>query len=54
MKFSCFFGTGYDEIIIIIIIVSNSRNVYNTITENLQKYTDLKEELTRTWQLNAV
>ena len=33
---------------------SNRHNGYSTITEKLQGYADLKEELTRTWQPNAV
>jgi len=35
------------------VVIPNSR-FYNTIIEKLKKYTDLKEELTRIWQLNAV
>jgi len=34
--------------------VPNSHNLYNTIIDKPQKYTDLKEELTRIWQLRAV
>jgi hypothetical protein len=33
--------------------VPSSQNLCSTITKNLQKHTDLKEELTRIWQLNA-
>jgi len=28
--------------------------LHSTNTEKLQKYTDIKDELTRIWQLNAV
>ena len=31
-------------------IIPNSQNLYCAITEKLQKYTELKEELTRVWQ----
>ena len=31
--------------------IHNSHNLHSTITERLQKYTDLKEELVRIWQL---
>jgi hypothetical protein len=34
--------------------IPNSHNLYSTITEKLQKYAELKEELTGIWQLNAV
>jgi hypothetical protein len=34
--------------------IRNSHNLHSTITEKQQKYTDLKEELTRIWQLKAV
>jgi hypothetical protein len=33
--------------------IPNSRNLCSTTTKKLQKYTNLKEELTKTWQLNA-
>jgi len=35
-------------------VVIPDSHVYTTITEKLQKYTDLEEELTRIWHLNAV
>jgi hypothetical protein len=35
------------------VAVPNSHNIHNTITEKLQKYSDLKEELTRRWQLKT-
>ena len=38
-------------------ICSSSQQLHNllsSVTENLHKYTDLKEELIRMWQLNAV
>jgi hypothetical protein len=44
--------TIIEEYLIDVVIPNN--HFYNTITEKLQKYTDLKEELTRIWQLNAV
>jgi hypothetical protein len=31
----------------------NSHNLHSTITEKLHKYTDLKEELIRIWQLKT-
>jgi hypothetical protein len=34
--------------------IPNSHSLHCTITEKLQKYTDLKEELTSIWQLNAI
>jgi hypothetical protein len=34
-------------------VIPNS-NFYSTITEKLQKYADLKEVLTKIWQLNTV
>jgi hypothetical protein len=36
------------------VAIPNSYNIYSTITEKLQTYTDIKEELTRIWELNAV
>jgi hypothetical protein len=33
------------------VAIPNSHNLLSTITEKLQKYTDLKEELIRIWQL---
>jgi hypothetical protein len=36
------------------VAVSNSHNLRNTITEKLQKYTDLTEELITIWQLHTV
>jgi hypothetical protein len=33
--------------------IPNSRNLCSTITKKLQKYTNLKEELIKIWQLNA-
>jgi hypothetical protein len=35
------------------VAIPNSRNLYSAITERLQKCTDLKEELTRIWQLKT-
>ena len=35
-------------------VVIPDSHFYSTITEKLQKFTDLKEELTRIWQLNAI
>ena len=32
------------------VAVPSSRNLHSTITEKLQKYTDLKEELIRMWR----
>ena len=34
--------------------IPNSHSLHSTITEQLQKYTDLKDELIRIMQLNAV
>jgi len=34
--------------------VPNSHNLYSTIIGKPQKHMDLKEELTRIWQLSAV
>jgi len=34
--------------------VPNSHNPYSTIIDKPQKHTDLKEDLTRIWQLRAV
>jgi len=31
-----------------------SHNLYGSITEKLQKYAVFKEELTSTWQMNAI
>jgi len=31
------------------IAIFNSHNLHSTITKKLQKYTDLKKELVRTW-----
>jgi hypothetical protein len=42
------------EACLINVAVRNSHSLYNAITEKLQTYTDLREELTRIWQLNAV
>jgi hypothetical protein len=36
------------------VAIRTSHNLYSTITKKLPKYTDLKEEITRMWQLNAV
>jgi predicted methyltransferase MtxX (methanogen marker protein 4) len=33
------------------VAIPNSHNLHSTITKKLRKYTDLKEELTRIWQL---
>jgi len=35
------------------IAIPNSHNLHSAITERLQKCSDLKEELTRMWQLNT-
>jgi len=32
-------------------VIRNSHNLHSTITHKLQKYTDLKEELIRIWNL---
>jgi hypothetical protein len=34
--------------------ISNRHGLHSTNTEKLQKYTGIKEMLTRIWQLNAV
>jgi hypothetical protein len=34
--------------------VPNSHSLYSTIIDKPKKHTDLKEELTRIWQLSAV
>jgi hypothetical protein len=39
---------------LIYIAVPNSHNLHSTITEKLQKYTDIKVELTRMCKLNTV
>ena len=36
-----------------LLAIPNSHNLYSTITERLQKYTDLKEQLIRIWQMNT-
>jgi hypothetical protein len=36
------------------VAVPNSHDLHSTITEKLQKYTDIKVELTRMWKLNVV
>jgi hypothetical protein len=41
-----------EEYLIDVVITNN--HFYSTIREKPQKYTDLKEELTRIWQLNVV
>jgi hypothetical protein len=33
--------------------IANSHNLHGTVTEELPKYTDLKEELIRVWQLKT-
>jgi hypothetical protein len=35
------------------VTIPNSHNLHSTITEKLQKYRDLKEELVRMWQLTT-
>jgi hypothetical protein len=40
------------ETYLINVAISNSHNLYSTIKEKLQKYTDLKEELIRISQRN--
>jgi hypothetical protein len=37
-------------LLLLLLIIPNSHNLHIT-TEKLQKYTDLKEQLTRIWQL---
>jgi hypothetical protein len=46
--------SGIFLLFLLLIIITNSHNLYSTITEKLQKYTDLKDELTRIWEMNAV
>jgi len=36
------------------VAIPNSHDLHSTITEKLQKYTDIKVELTRLLRLNAV
>jgi hypothetical protein len=36
------------------VAVPNSHNLHSTITERLQKYTDLKGELIGTWHMGTV
>jgi hypothetical protein len=36
------------------IAIPNSHNLYSTITKKLQKYTDLKKGLLKTWYLKTV
>jgi len=38
---------------LVYVAVHNSHNLHSTITEKLQKYTDLIEELIRIWQLKT-
>jgi hypothetical protein len=33
--------------------IPNSNSLESTMTKKLQKYTDLKEKLTKIWQLNT-
>jgi hypothetical protein len=40
-------GKPIKEAYLIDVAIPNSHNFYSTITENLQKYTDLKEEIIR-------
>jgi hypothetical protein len=47
-------GKTIKEAYLIDTTIPNSHNLHSTITEKLQKYVDLKDELTRIWQLNAV
>jgi len=37
---------NYQSAILIDVVITNSHNLQSTITENLQQYTDQKEELT--------
>jgi hypothetical protein len=39
--------------VLIYVGIPNHHNLHSSITKKLQKYTDLKEELIRTWQLTA-
>jgi hypothetical protein len=41
------------EAYLIVVAIPNSHSLHSTITEKLQKYTDLKEELIRIWQLTT-
>jgi len=36
------------------VLTTTSHNLHSSITEKLQKYTDVKEELIRIWQLTPV
>ena len=42
------------EAYLIAVAIPSSRKLITTITEKVQKYAELKEDLARTWQLNAV
>jgi hypothetical protein len=42
------------EAYFIYVAIPNSHDPYSTYTKKLQKYTDLKEELIRIWQPNAI
>ena len=42
------------EAYLIAVVIPSSHKLSTTITEKLHKYAELKEELVRTWQLNAV
>lgn len=39
---------------IIDIAIPNTHNIQKTITEKIQKYTELKEEIIRIWKINKV
>jgi len=41
----------YKETCLIAVAIPNSHDLHDSITEKLQKYTDLKVELIRIWQL---
>jgi hypothetical protein len=41
------------EAYLIDVAIANGQNLHSTITENLQKYRDLTEELIRIWQLQT-
>jgi len=42
------------EALLIHVAIPDSDDLHSAINKKLQKYTNLKEELTRIWQLNAV
>jgi hypothetical protein len=42
------------EAYVIVVVIPSSHKLSTTIAEKLHKCVELKEELARTWQLNAV